>query len=618
MRNFAHSRWALAALLAAMALGAPDTASAALAPCSGARGLECGTVTVPLDRSGALPGTIDLFVERLPARGHSLGTIFALAGGPGDSATGFLGRRRDELTAALRGYDIVAVDQRGTGRSGLINCPELERGDPPEQAVPACAQRIGPGRSLYTTRDSAEDLDAVRAALGLSRIGLYGVSYGTYTAQVYARLHPDRVSALVLDSVVSQQSVDDPFALYLFRALPRVTRAPCAQRRCAGITADPYSDLTAVAARLKRGPLRGRLVDAHGRAQRADLTIASLALTALSADVNPWLRSELPAALHEARVGRPDVLLRLASAGATSPASNLRQSSAGLFAATSCEESTLPWERTLAPGPERLAEAQRRLAAIPAATFAPAPPALVLFATLVPACEWWPNAVASPAVRAPLPDVPALLLAGTADLRTPLEDAREVGAELPHGVVFAVPGAGHGTLESAASTCARRAVPQFLRGRRPGRCTARETVFRAVPAPPASLAATPPAPAVRGRPGRTLTAALLTAADGLRHVRMLDEALRFPPRSVGVGGLLGGTVKGGDERVVLSGAELVSGVRVSGSVSARSARLKVGGTAAAAGFIRVARGRVAGRLGGRGLHRPPRPAPGLINLSPLH
>jgi hypothetical protein len=151
-------------------------------------------------------------------------------------------------------------------------------------------------------------------------------------------------------------------------------------------------------------------------------------------------------------------------------------------------------------------------------------------------------------------------------------------------------------------------VPQFLRGHRPGRCEAREIVFRAVPAPPGSLAATPPAPGMRGRPGRTLTAALLTAADGLRHVRMLDEALRFPPRSVGVGDLVSGTVKGGRARVVLSGAELVPGVRVSGSVSAGSARLKVSGTAAAPGLVRVAHGRVSGRLGGTAFAaRPVRP-----------
>jgi hypothetical protein len=122
-------------------------------------------------------------------------------------------------------------------------------------------------------------------------------------------------------------------------------------------------------------------------------------------------------------------------------------------------------------------------------------------------------------------------------------------------------------------------------------------VFRAVPAPPGSLAATPPAPGVRGGAGRTLTAALLTAADGLRHVRMIDEALRFPPRSVTVGGFAGGTIKGGRQRVVLTGAELVPGVRVSGSVSARSARLKVAAPTGA-GFVRVARGRASGRLGG--------------------
>ncbi|HYC06607.1 MAG TPA: alpha/beta hydrolase, partial [Candidatus Binatia bacterium] len=59
---------------------------------------------------------------------------------------------------------------------------------------------------VYGTLQAADDVDAIRAQLGADRIVLYGESYGTRLAQVYASRHPDRLSALVLDGVVDMQS----------------------------------------------------------------------------------------------------------------------------------------------------------------------------------------------------------------------------------------------------------------------------------------------------------------------------------------------------------------------------------------------------------------------------
>src|SRR6476469_775205 len=50
----------------------------------------CGTVTVPIDRSGKVPGTVTLFFERLPAKRKSTSTIVIFPGGPG-AATSILG-----------------------------------------------------------------------------------------------------------------------------------------------------------------------------------------------------------------------------------------------------------------------------------------------------------------------------------------------------------------------------------------------------------------------------------------------------------------------------------------------------------------------------------------------
>src|SRR5215212_1875962 len=104
-------------------------------------------------------------------------------------------------------YRLVAFDNRGTGKSGVIDCPALQRSTGLEiererVLVRECADLIGPTREFYATRDHAEDIEAVRTAIGLGRVGLYGVSYGTKLSLAYALAHPAAVDRLILDSVV--------------------------------------------------------------------------------------------------------------------------------------------------------------------------------------------------------------------------------------------------------------------------------------------------------------------------------------------------------------------------------------------------------------------------------
>ena len=60
-------------------------------------------------------------------------------------------------------------------------------------------QRAGAKRRFYSSIDSARDIDLLRAQLGLDRIAIGGISYGTYVSQVYARLFPSRTERLLLD-----------------------------------------------------------------------------------------------------------------------------------------------------------------------------------------------------------------------------------------------------------------------------------------------------------------------------------------------------------------------------------------------------------------------------------
>ena len=178
---------------------------------------------------------VSLYVERQRAlRPPASGVTLLLAGGPGQPATGAYNDRSDDPYGEFRKLtprnDVVAFDGRGTGRSGLLRCPELERANLIDAgtAAAACAQRLGPKRGFYRTSDSVDDIEAVRAALGVDKLTLIGVSYGTFVAQAYAARYPTHVERVLLDSVLDVSGWD-PFYLDIFGAVPRVLEAVCRQ-----------------------------------------------------------------------------------------------------------------------------------------------------------------------------------------------------------------------------------------------------------------------------------------------------------------------------------------------------------------------------------------------------
>ena len=81
-------------------------------------------------------------------------------------------------------------------------------------------------------------------------------------------------------------------------------------------------------------------------------------------------------------------------------------------------------------------------------------------------CLVWPDDPIRRAATGPLPDVPALLLGGRLDLRTPLENARATASELPHATIVALKGSGHDVLDSDITGCAALALARFAAGRR--------------------------------------------------------------------------------------------------------------------------------------------------------
>ncbi len=572
-----------------------------------------------------MPGTIGLSVERLQASlTPSSSAVLALAGGPGQAANPLAGFIAKAIAPALRNRDLIVYDQRGTGRSDPLDChdtPALEQAHSEAQLAEQCALQLGPARGAYTTQESVQDIEAIRAAMGYEKLVLYGTSYGTKVALEYAERYPEHVEALVLDSVVLPEG-PEPFSLSSIQALRPVLEELCSEGACAHITANPLGDIATLATRLRKHPLSGAVYDGSGHRHSATLREADLYNVLLAGDLNPALRALLPAAVQSALHSDPDPLLRLKALSEglipnvpLQPKGSQAEREAGeeednaLFFATSCEEKPFPWQRSAVPA-TREAEALVALHALPSADFYPFDAATAWADSLVPVCLDWPNAAPAPPAAGPLPDMPTLILSGAQDLRTPTSGARAVAARIPDAQLLVVPYTGHSVLGSDFSDCAQDAVEAFFAGGVGGQpiqpCKHEPDPFSPTPVTPTRLAYVQPVPGLHGTAGRTLTAVLDTIVDLERQVigATLQVEQELPSGS-SFGGLHGGYARLSASAVSLHGLTFVPGVALSGTLPASGGQLhtitvRVGGAAAAHGTVTIASGgRASGMLGGR-------------------
>jgi pimeloyl-ACP methyl ester carboxylesterase len=576
-------------------------------------------VTVPLDRGGAVPGTLALKVERLQTGAvPSNEAVIALAGGPGQAALPLAGFMSKALAPALVNRDLVVFDQRGTGESSPLSCPALSSPggaagiDSVGGLFERCALQLGPARAGYTTAESVADIESIRQAMGYGKLVLYGVSYGTKVAEEYAARYPQNVSALVLDSV-EPPSGPEPFGVASFQALRPVLAELCSQGACNGITATPLTDIAHLAAHLRAHPLAGAVYDGSGHRHTVRTDESDLLGILQAGDLNPALRALLPAAVRSALAGDASPLLRLellsqglipTVPGSTPPSEAAEGIDSALNATTICEESLFPWGRS-DPLAARPGEVSAALKALPSSDFYPFDASTALEDGTIPGCLDWPDAAPPPMVSS-LPDVPTLILSGAQDLRTPTADARSVAAMIPDAQLLVVPYTGHSVLGTDFSGCAETAVKAFFEGSPVNACVSGPDIFAPTPITPVRLASVRPAPGVGGTPGRTLTAVLDTIVDLNRQVIGATlQANQALPSGSSFGGLRGGYARLGRGSLTLHRFTFVTGVQLSGTFPVKEGKLQtttvsIDGAAAAPGTVTVGTGkRVSGELGGR-------------------
>ena len=179
---------------------------------------------VPLDYDNPGGDSIDMALIKYPASEDRIGAVLFNPGGPGASGFDPIAFSGSSIAQGLgiTSLDLIGFDPRGVDRSGGLHCVSDEFEDqhlyiddtpntPEEQAlkdeantgfIDGCKQKYGDTLRFYSTANTARDMDAIRAALGDDQISVMGLSYGTYLGATYARMFPDRVRAMVLDSVV--------------------------------------------------------------------------------------------------------------------------------------------------------------------------------------------------------------------------------------------------------------------------------------------------------------------------------------------------------------------------------------------------------------------------------
>ncbi|WP_330334343.1 alpha/beta hydrolase [Streptomyces sp. NBC_00536] len=442
--------------------------------------VDCGSLRRPLVVGEPELGTIGVSyaVVRHRGQGPARGTVAVNPGGPGEVAIDKAGEFAAGLAELLEDHDLLLVDPRGTGKSERMPCgvtdAEYRFGTRQEQrdAVARCARTLGPRAQGYTTAATADDIDAVRARLGVRQLTLYGLSYGTYLMPVYASRHPESVRAVVLSGAYPHDF--DPLVRPSAEAVSLALRRVCERsvpKACDGDKA--VRDLATTAARLRERPLTVP-IEAGGKTYRERFTegkLANLMYEAASrgAGMEPdgaSLLGSAPWALDRFVKGDTGPLRRLVREEGSSGSAEDQAP----YIAVVCNDYRKAWAAD-APPSVRWQQYRKALAgagqggfgAFSGQGFTEGP------TDGGDVCISWPreNTARPQPTDLALPDVPVLVLSGDLDANTPDANGRLAAGKFRHSTFFSVRNVGH-VPELEPSGCVTGITSRFIRGGAPG------------------------------------------------------------------------------------------------------------------------------------------------------
>jgi len=393
-------------------MGMTASAQLQLAPChiEGSRA-SCGVLRVLENRkrTSGRKLTLNVVVVHPVGSGKAKDPLFILDGGPGGAATRLARFVANALRPVLADRAVIMMDQRGTGGTNALNCEIGDRHFVVPKDKEECLARFAKFADLrnYSTLDFVHDLQDLRKALGYEHINLYGASYGSRVAQVYAREYPGAVRSIVMaapapPSVVVPDSLDAASDAVLLRDIKR-----CREDDACG----------------KAFPSLVNIPDGLDDFRRIGLTL--LMYSPDTARRVPWLLSQ-QAAGHT----------RLVDHAVEDARQMLNDSIAlGLHLSVLCNED-LPLSKEVS-GP--------------------------FLAEYRAACSGWPHLSKSGQTHEVVySDVPVLMLTGENDPVTGPGRAKELQRDFPNSQIVVVPGGGH--MFGGFTDCLDQMIARFLRG----------------------------------------------------------------------------------------------------------------------------------------------------------
>ncbi len=461
----------LAVVQRARALGAE--------PCDDGSGAVCGTLEVPQDYDRPGGDTLTVAWQLFPhsAPGPAVSTTTYIGGGPGSSTIQDAGGALFMLGGLLDTHDLLLVDQRGRGASEAIRCQSLQHATGTFwRAVRQCTRQLGDRIDDYASANNARDLEAVRAALGIDQLDLFGLSYGGMDSVAYAGRFPDHVRSVVLASSVGPSSLRFRTNLRRQATLSRrVFSGLCEGSPSCRRTIEHPRALLAWGARfLRHHPFTGFGDDPAGNRLRVFVNETTLAQIAVTTDAAVTFPGDLGAALRSLRAGNRKPILRLTAAAKSfyvwQDSGPANQFSFGALLATACADARpLPWADGLTRA-ERVRAARRSAAAIPPGAIAPWRARSLMrhpvkvFSNELGLCLSWPDVPDADRLLprgSELPDVPVLAITGEYDGNVTPEDTIALAEMFPDHQLLDV-----GKVPHVASffRCAPRRTQAFIDG----------------------------------------------------------------------------------------------------------------------------------------------------------
>ncbi len=590
---------ALAAAPAQLTVGAETLTLCQETPIVG----YCGRMQVPLDRGVYAKPTIGIAFEWYPADDgqdtNPAGTVVPVEGGPGYASIGSVEEGYEPMYGPLlHRWNMLAIDNRGTGSSTPIKCPGLQEFSGPtasetyDLAGEECATYLndhwhGPhdvpihAADLFTTAAGAADMEQILGALEVGPIDLYGDSYGSYFAQVFAARYPAMIRSLTLDSTYGGEAEESlPYTDHdeLIRHLDNVCErwSACAESE----HQQAWTTVGELAAQLRAQPISGTATGTNGQPTTVQMDVLGLVDLLNDAAGDKVIYGELDAAARAALKGYDAPLLRLYEQRLYLDedyfGEPVKQYSVGLYTDVTCTDYPTLYNLHASPATRR-SEYEAVIAGAPANAFAP-------FTTAewadqdqntnsYSACLDWPTPTEN---EAPFPhsapELPAgmhvLVLGGELDIWTPPAEVAEVITFLGGDSRYVeIANATH-VVGEADTPCGDSLVQLFVRS--PASLhsldagCASEPPIHAVGVYAQSLTEQPAALPTEGAPStqalKLAAAAVQTAGDGVTRLRNISGARDD--------GLNGGNIRETEagRQYLLNGDELIPGVAVSGTV----------------------------------------------------